>query len=104
MIIVPLGHERSIARRWPWVTTAILLLNVVVFMALLGPDRRAEQELRARLFQTLEYYSEHPGLEPPPDATGLQLGFSSPPARCNASAEVPMRYQLPKRLAITQWE
>lgn len=66
MIIVPLGHERSIARRWPWVTTAILLLNVVVFMALLGPDRRAEQELRARLFQTLEYYSEHPGLEPPP--------------------------------------
>ncbi len=66
MIIVPLGHERSIARRWPWVTTVIVLSNVVIFFALLGPDRRAESELRARLIQTLEYYSSHPGLESPP--------------------------------------
>ena len=66
MIIVPLGHERSIARRWPWVTTVILLLNVTVFFALLGPDRRAEDEMRTRLGQALELYAQHPALELPP--------------------------------------
>lgn len=66
MIIVPLGHERGVARRWPWVTSLILLANVVVFFVLLGSDRRVEAELRVRVAQALEYYSEHPGLEPPP--------------------------------------
>jgi membrane associated rhomboid family serine protease len=66
VIIVPLGHERSIARRWPWVTTAIILLNVTVFFALLVPDRRATAELQARVTQALEYCSEHPELELPP--------------------------------------
>ncbi len=35
-MIVPVGHENLRGRRWPWVTTAIIVLCSVIFLATNG--------------------------------------------------------------------
>ena len=39
-MIIPIGHENLRGRRWPWVTTAIIALCTVVFLATNGPMQR----------------------------------------------------------------
>jgi membrane associated rhomboid family serine protease len=39
-MIIPIGHENLRGRRWPWVTTAIIALCTVVFVATNGPMQR----------------------------------------------------------------
>jgi membrane associated rhomboid family serine protease len=62
VLIIPLGHERSVARRWPWITTLIIALNVCVFLAFLSPDRRVNGQLEQLVTQAVTHYTEHPGL------------------------------------------
>jgi hypothetical protein len=40
MLVIPLGPEDREVRRWPWVTIAIVALNVLVFV-LAGPSERS---------------------------------------------------------------
>jgi len=63
LLVVPLGHERNVARRWPWVTTVIVLLNVAaLFVCTLG-DQRVALGIEERLQRAAGYYAEHPWLE-----------------------------------------
>ncbi len=62
MLIVPIGHENSVARRWPWITTLIVVLNVCAFIGFLAPDQRVNARLQQLVGQAVEYYTEHPGL------------------------------------------
>jgi membrane associated rhomboid family serine protease len=64
LLIVPLNHDRGVARRWPWITTAIILLNVAALFAFIVPDQRVASEIWQRIDRAVEYYSEHPGLVP----------------------------------------
>jgi membrane associated rhomboid family serine protease len=36
-MIIPIGHENLRGRRWPWVTTAIILLCSVIFLVTISP-------------------------------------------------------------------
>jgi membrane associated rhomboid family serine protease len=39
-MIIPIGHENLRGRRWPWVTTAIIALCTVIFVATNGPMQK----------------------------------------------------------------
>ncbi|HVZ31553.1 MAG TPA: rhomboid family intramembrane serine protease, partial [Polyangiaceae bacterium] len=63
MLIVPLSHERNLARRWPWVTTLIVVLNVAALFACTIGDQHVARGIEERVQRAVEYYAEHPWLE-----------------------------------------
>jgi membrane associated rhomboid family serine protease len=60
MLIVPLQHDRMTVKRLPWVSIAILLLNLIAFAMVSG----AAKESQLRLEQSLEAVNEFWGLHP----------------------------------------
>jgi membrane associated rhomboid family serine protease len=65
-MLIPVSHEHQQARRWPWITIAIVLLNLVVFAFTWNADRRAREHLHRAVRDATAYYVDHPYLEPPP--------------------------------------
>lgn len=66
-MIFPISHERMSARRWPIVTTILLLACVVVQLVLsLGPPPDTHREDAAGE-KASEYFTEHPYLDVKPD-------------------------------------
>ena len=66
-MIFPISHERMSARRWPIVTTILLLLCVAVQIALSfrgAEDTHLQDEAAA---QASQYFAEHPYLDVKPD-------------------------------------
>lgn len=63
MLVVPLSHERNVARRWPWVTTVIVFLNVAALFVFAIRDQGVALGIEARVQRAAEYYAEHPWLE-----------------------------------------
>jgi membrane associated rhomboid family serine protease len=86
VLILPLGHEHHTAKRWPWLTMAVVVLNVVAFVGSCASDRRtipiASEKERAALL----YYAAHPYLAAKPplgDALRMHarpLGGASDPS------------------------
>ncbi|MBN1611706.1 MAG: rhomboid family intramembrane serine protease [Polyangiaceae bacterium] len=70
-MIFPISHDESTVRRWPWITLAILVLNVGVFVAthsrMQAEDERASKAAAA----ALEYYVQHSYLAAPADLRAL---------------------------------
>ncbi|MFZ5788211.1 MAG: rhomboid family intramembrane serine protease, partial [Acidobacteriota bacterium] len=64
-MLIPIGHDQQEVRRLPWVTFAIIALNLVVFLGTgtTGDElQRGAAEAAQRAF---EYLAEHPYLEVP---------------------------------------
>lgn len=66
MLLVPLAHDSLAARRWPWVTIAIIAINVVVFVLTLSVAARSHEAQREALRDCFQYFVRHPYLTPPP--------------------------------------
>ncbi len=64
-MIIPIGHEDQQVKRLPWVTIALVIVNVAVFILTSQVAQRQAVETRARAKETLRYFSEHPYLKPP---------------------------------------
>ncbi|MBL8607887.1 MAG: rhomboid family intramembrane serine protease [Myxococcales bacterium] len=62
-MIVPLFHDRMTVRRWPWVTSVIVLLSIVVFVALRPAQASAEEHTVAAATAALAFHADHPDLE-----------------------------------------
>jgi membrane associated rhomboid family serine protease len=65
MLIIPIGHDQQTVRRLPWVTFAVLAVNLLVFLGTgtAGSDRENAGSQAAQ--QAVEYWLEHPHLEMP---------------------------------------
>ena len=66
MLVLPIGVEKNVVRRTPWVTWALIGSCFVVHVALATFGASAEREASQRLDQSLHYLGEHPYLTPPP--------------------------------------
>ena len=44
-MIIPVGHENLRGRRWPWVTTAIILLCSAIFLFTISPMEEQMRQL-----------------------------------------------------------
>jgi len=67
-MIIPLAHENLRGRRWPWVTTAIIAINFVVFLATNGPMNRELQQISRAELHILLLSARYPDTQLPPDA------------------------------------
>ena len=64
-MIIPIGHEDQQVKRLPWVTIALVIANVAVFILTNQVAQQQAAETRARAQETLRYFSEHPHLQLP---------------------------------------
>ena len=76
-MIIPIQHENMSARRWPIVTLALILVNLVIFAA----THRAVDEQDSRLWEVREHIlilaATHPNLLVAPDARAFVAGVQS---------------------------
>jgi membrane associated rhomboid family serine protease len=77
-VIFPISHDESTVRRWPWITLAIIVLNVAVFVGTHG-RMQAENDRAARATATaLDYYVQHSYLAAPADLRALAPSALTP--------------------------
>jgi membrane associated rhomboid family serine protease len=76
-MIIPIQHENMSARRWPIVTLALILVNLVIFAA----THRVVDEQDSRLWEVREHIlilaATHPSLRVGPDARAFVTGVQS---------------------------
>lgn len=65
-IIIPTGHEQDTVRRLPWVTIAIIALNVLLFLVVGLQGASSERAIARQLERVFEYWMERPYLQIPP--------------------------------------
>lgn len=65
IIVLPVAHEQQTVQRLPWITFALIALNVVIYL-LTNPGRDDSLQLvNEKYDQFLRYYVDHPYLEFP---------------------------------------
>jgi membrane associated rhomboid family serine protease len=64
-MLLPIGHDSGTVRRQPWVTYALMLACVGLFLATNGDRSRIEAAYEERLRESVELLVESPWLEPP---------------------------------------
>lgn len=74
-MLIPIGHERSSARRWPVVTLALIIINISVFLATHGTIEEQSSQLGEVKAHLLMLAAMHPGLNLPPDAQQFVESF-----------------------------
>jgi membrane associated rhomboid family serine protease len=67
-LLIPLRHERMRGRRWPYFTFALIILNIVIFLATHWTiDAQMAQQVPTRIHLIL-LAATHPDLQPSPEA------------------------------------
>ncbi len=66
-MLIPIGHEESDVRRLPWVSIAIGLACILVYVQTGRAEKQARVQSDERLSEVAQYYYEHPYLEAPGD-------------------------------------
>ena len=80
-MIIPIAHEDQRGRRWPYVTIAIIALNVVVFL-FTNTQMEAEQHQAAEVqIHIVALSARYPDLQLPPEATDMVESFKREHAR-----------------------
>ncbi len=62
-MIIPIGHEESATRRWPWVSGAMAAICLVAFFLSSMADSRVERLTAEREEEVYQYWMEHPYLD-----------------------------------------
>ena len=83
-MLIPIGLEQDTVRRWPWISIALVVANIVIFLAT-GMGAGNQAEIEARLADVVQYWHEHPYLELPREMRDEDL---SGPGRERADALV----------------
>jgi membrane associated rhomboid family serine protease len=88
-MIIPIGHEESEVRRWPWVSFAIMALCLLALLATNGDANDPRwQEQGSTLEQAVDYWSEHAYLDASPEVEAAYAGRFSPNQRSQAVASL----------------
>ncbi|MBI2571475.1 MAG: rhomboid family intramembrane serine protease [Candidatus Schekmanbacteria bacterium] len=87
MILIPIGLDNASVRRMPWVTIALMSLNVLAFVVLAAMRSGVERGLLSQQREIVAYWQRHPEVELPDDvARYLPRGaFANAPSRSAAA-------------------
>lgn len=77
-MLIPLTHENMEARRWPIVTTVLVVVNLLFFLFVSLGQREAAQAAAESQRDVVQYWQEHPELKNPPSLEAM--GVSKPRA------------------------
>lgn len=64
-ILLPVAHEQQKVQRLPWVTFALIAINIVVYLIIIPGRDDNQREISQKYDQLLKYYVDHPYLEFP---------------------------------------
>ncbi len=70
-MLIPIGLDQDTVRRLPWVSFAIIALNILSFIVLAPQVNSADEALAKKRAETMEFWSQHPYL---PFPEGLMPG------------------------------
>lgn len=62
-MIIPIGHERSSTRRWPWVSLTMAVICIVAFFLSSMAESRIERLEEEASEKAYQYWMEHPYLD-----------------------------------------
>lgn len=62
-MIIPIGHEQSATRRWPWVSLAMAAICLVAFFLSSMAESRVERRTEEASEKVIQYWTEHPYLD-----------------------------------------
>ena len=65
MFIIPIGHDQQTVRRLPWVTFAILAVNLLVFLATGTTGSQHEASGAQAAQEAVAFWLEHPHADMP---------------------------------------
>lgn len=82
-MLIPIGHEDQQVTRLPWVTIALLVANVAVFLLVLPIAERQAADTRQRVQAVVQYAMEHPYLRLPAELAPF-VPAQPPPAGLSA--------------------
>ena len=68
-MFIPLRHENMRGRRWPYITFALIALNIVIFLVTRGPMEREKPEIVNTQVHLILLDAMHPELQTPPDVS-----------------------------------
>jgi hypothetical protein len=74
-MLLPIGHENMSARRWPVITLALIVINVVVFLCTFQSLDEQAPHLREVRVHILLLAAMHPELAMPPASQQLVDDF-----------------------------
>ena len=77
-MLIPIGHEDQQVTRLPWVTIALLVANVAVFLLVLPIVQRQADDTRQRVQEVVQYAMEHPYLRLPAELAGFVPAQQAP--------------------------
>lgn len=66
MLIIPTSHDSFQSRRWPWVTIALIVINLLVFGLSARADVQNREAVEKDARDAVVYWVEHPYLRLPP--------------------------------------
>ena len=70
-MLIPLRHENMRGRRWPYITLALIALNVVIFLLTHGLMERQKPEIVDVQVHLILLDAMHPELQTPPDVSNF---------------------------------
>jgi membrane associated rhomboid family serine protease len=74
-MLIPIGHENMTVRRWPIVTFALIIINVLAFLATNSTIDKEGPDLEKLRVDILLLAAMHPDLEMPPEVTPMIEDF-----------------------------
>src|ERR1700731_1477632 len=90
-MIIPIAHEDQRGRRWPYVTIAIIALNVVVFLFTHTKMEAEQQEAGEVQFHIVALSARYSDLQLTPEAADMVESFKREHARVYATLASPNR-------------
>jgi membrane associated rhomboid family serine protease len=90
-MIIPIAHEDQRGRRWPYVTIAIIALNVVVFLFTHSKMEAEQQQAGVVQFHILALSARYPDLQLPPEESDMVAAFKREHAKLYETLEEPNR-------------
>jgi membrane associated rhomboid family serine protease len=82
-VLIPIGHEDQQVARLPWVTIALMVANVAVFLLVHPQAERQAADSRQRAQEVVRYAMEHPYLRLPAEVARF-VPAQPPPAGLSA--------------------
>src|SRR5262245_21595298 len=88
-MIIPIGHQESEVRRWPWVSFAIMAICLLALLATNGEANDPKwQESVATLQDAAQYWADHAYLEASPEVEHAYASQFMPNQRAQAVASL----------------
>jgi membrane associated rhomboid family serine protease len=77
-MLIPISHEEQTVSRLPWITIAVVAVNIAVFLLTLSAVQRHQRDAHQQVQVILRYAAQHPYLQMPEELAHLVPAVQPP--------------------------